>query len=287
MNKTLVKRACLFLLALCLLVTSLAGCAPAAPEETGEAPIPVSEGLEETLVRTYGRAKTDAILGIQAGDVIRFGNYEKNNKEEDGAESVEWIVLDREDTTLLLISKFSLDCKPFNEVSEDTTWETCTLRAWLNGAFLETCFDEQDRQAIVPSPVAAEKNPRGKVSPGNDTTDQVYVLSYSEAERYFPTDDERRSEPTAYAAAQGARTNDNWSTKRGHATAYWWLRNPGGKATTVVVVNERGILNGNFFKGVDATTVGVRPVLRVDIAALPKISFPRKNPLEPDLDAMD
>lgn len=287
-NEKRVQRlvAVLLLLALCVLPT-LTACTPAAPAETEEVIEPVAEDLEEKLVRAYGRAKTDAILAIRAGDVILFGNYEKNNKSEDGAEKVEWIVLEREGTTLLLVSKFSLDCQPYNEVNTDVTWETCSLRTWLNGEFLKTCFDPEDRETILTSEVKAEKNPMGKAPAGNDTEDKVYILSYSEAADYFPTDDERRSEPTSYAAAQGVKSTGDWSTKRGHATAYWWLRNPGGKANTAAVVNDRGVLNGNFFKGVDAANAGVRPVIRVDFAACPKISFPRKNPLEPDLDAME
>ena len=36
--------------------------------------------------------------------------------------------------------KKNLDCQPYNEEYDSVTWETCTLRAWLNGPFLNAAF---------------------------------------------------------------------------------------------------------------------------------------------------
>ena len=61
------------------------------------------------------------------GPVITFGHYPQ--KQGSLPMPIEWQILERKTNQLLMISKFALDCKPYNEAYRDTTWETCSI--WL------------------------------------------------------------------------------------------------------------------------------------------------------------
>jgi ABC-type antimicrobial peptide transport system permease subunit len=86
----------------------------------------------------------------EIGDIVTFGHYEQDNNQEDGKEKIEWIVLDKKDNKALLISKYALDCQPYHKVREPITWGNCTLRRWLNNAFLHTAFSAKE-QSIIPT----------------------------------------------------------------------------------------------------------------------------------------
>ena len=67
---------------------------------------------------------------------------------------------------MLVISRYGLDCKPYNTEYEEITWETCSLRSWLNGEFYETAFIPEEKNVILPSslsdipePISADMMP--------------------------------------------------------------------------------------------------------------------------------
>ena len=78
------------------------------------------------------------VQNVEVGDVIKFGSYEQDDDTSNGKEEIEWIVLEKDNASILLISKYGLDCQPFYTSLTDVTWETCSLRTWLNGTFLNT-----------------------------------------------------------------------------------------------------------------------------------------------------
>ena len=80
------------------------------------------------------------IKQAKVGDYVVFGQYEQDNDTSNGKEDVEWLVLDVQEDRALLISKYLLDCKPYNTTDDHVTWETCTLRKWLNDEFINTAF---------------------------------------------------------------------------------------------------------------------------------------------------
>ena len=82
--------------------------------------------------------------------------------------------------------------------------------------------------------VGADKNPDRKTNPGNDTKDKVFLLSITEANKYFSSDDARRCTPTAYAKANGDYDYsglDFW---------WWWLRTPGYASNEATLVDQNG-----------------------------------------------
>ena len=87
-----------------------------------------------------------AFLIARIDDHPYFGQYPQNQ----GAapEPIAWKVLRRESDRILLISKYVLDCKPYNTTQTDVTWETCSLRKWLNHEFLYAAFTAEERKRI-------------------------------------------------------------------------------------------------------------------------------------------
>ncbi len=173
-----------------------------------------------------GKENWLAYQKLKVGDTYTFGAYEQDNNKKNGKEAIEWIVLDKDGLSLLLVSKQALDCQPYNNSDTDVTWESCSLRKWLNDTFLNEAFTSAEQKKIQDTEVSADKNPEYLVNPGKDTTDKVFLLSIPEAEQYFSTDEARKCVPTAYAIAQGAYTS-NSDTSGGKATCRWWLRSPG------------------------------------------------------------
>ncbi|MBP3201623.1 MAG: hypothetical protein J6M39_08265 [Lachnospiraceae bacterium] len=51
-------------------------------------------------------------------DTVKFGKYPQDSRDEDDKQDIEWIVLDRKDGKALLLSKYILDCKKYDELDE-------------------------------------------------------------------------------------------------------------------------------------------------------------------------
>lgn len=157
------------------------------------------------------------------GGTIRFGKYEQDNDTSNGKEDIEWLVLAKENSNVLLISKKALDCKSYNTIEVNVTWETCSLRTWLNNDFLNYAFTKEEQAIINTTDVSADANPDYDTDPGNDTKDKVFLLSIEEANKYFDNNNERVCEPTDYADANGAYVYDEDDT----SNCWWPLRSPG------------------------------------------------------------
>ena len=195
-------------------------------------------------------------LSTQIGDVVKFGKYEQDNDASNGKEDIEWIVLAKENNRILVISKYSLDCQKYNTSYVDVTWETCSLRSWLNNYFISSAFSSDEISKIPTVTVTADENPNYSSDAGNDTQDKVFLLSLPEVKEYFTSSNERICYPTKYAIEQGAKTNLNQS--------WWWLRSAGSVQNSAAYIDYEGDI---YYGGrrVDSDTVSVRPVLWIDL----------------------
>lgn len=167
------------------------------------------------------------------GTYITFGAYEQDNKKKNGVEPIEWLVLENNGESILVISKYVLDGQPYSNAYDTykyqpypITWEYCSLRAWLNSTFYTTAFTEGERARIQTTLLSnkAKAMFNEKVDGGNDTLDNVFLLSYEEVLRYFPMKDIwyssdgspvsydklLQAKVTPYAVAQGAAV---WTEK--------------------------------------------------------------------------
>lgn len=206
------------------------------------------------------------ISKAKVGSYVYFGSYEQDNNTLNGKEDIEWLVLAKGDGRVLVISKYALDRQVYDNISTITsTWETCSIRTWLNSTFLNEAFSAEER-AIIPSVnVSSDKNPEYETYPGNSTTDQVFLLSISEAKKYFSKDDKMKCAPTSYAKDLGATTLDmSWQKVDGKYSCTWWLRSPGGKDNYVACVGYDGSVD-LWGDNIHAACVGVRPALWIKV----------------------
>jgi len=188
-----------------------------------------------------------------------WGSYEQDNDLSNGAEPIEWLVLEVKDDKALVISKYALDCKLYNTSFMNVTWETCTLRKWLNSDFVGSAFSADEKSMISTVTVSADKNPIYITNPGNATQDQVFVLSITEANNYFSTDSERKCKPTDYAVAGGADA-DIYT-----GCCDWWLRTPGYRQTGAAAVSYSGGVS-SYGNGICQEYIAVRPAMWIDLS---------------------
>ena len=208
-------------------------------------------------VALYGKELVDNFYNAEIGDTVIFGSYEQDDNAANGMEKIEWQVLDKTGNKILLISKYALDTMPYNKNRTNTTWEECTLRTWLNGTFYNSAFTDEERAVIQKNEVTADKNPEYSTNPGNDTEDNVFLLSVNDANKYFKNKESMMCEPTSYAKAQGVYVYEKYGT------TWWWLRSPGDGSNFATGVSTYGavLADGNR---VDRSDRGIRPALWIN-----------------------
>ncbi len=208
----------------------------------------------------FDRYKVAKLKNPAVGDIVYFGKYEQDNDVSNGAEDIEWIVLAKKEDSYLVISKYALDCVPYNGTREEVTWQVSYLRSWLNDDFLNKAFTEEESNQIPTVRVAADENPNYGSNPGFETSDKIFLLSIKEAEQFFVTAEARRCASTAFAKAQGAYTSFDYQTSSSKSACRWWLRSPGNSQRYAAYVGSGGDV---YFSGysVDYANVSVRPAL--------------------------
>lgn len=185
---------------------------------------------------------------VTVGDTIVFGSYELDDNATNGKEGIEWLVLAKEDDTILVISRYGVDWQKYNGEETSTSWEKCTLRSWLNHDFFYSAFSEKEQTIILKTTVSADENPEYNVNPGSDTQDKMFLLSILEADKYFNSNRER----TCRFIAQ-----DAW---------FWWLRSPGETLDNAATVDRDGSINKEGAQ-VNIVNILVRPAMWIDLSA--------------------
>jgi len=198
---------------------------------------------------------------VRVGDILAFGNYEQDGVSANGPEPIEWVVLDIQEDKALLLSCDALDSKPYNDAYTSVTWETSSIRQWLNGAFFNNAFTQEQKKQILVTEVdnsRSQGNREWNSNGSNHTEDVVFLLSYAETKAYLFSDYDRMCVPTDYAIANGAdiRVHDDGITESGWS----WLRSPGEKNHHAAFVNFDGAIYSN---AVGNEYLSVRPALWV------------------------
>jgi hypothetical protein len=175
----------------------------------------------EAAVDSGGTAIVAAILRGKKKNLL-FGGYY-------------WQVMETQKDKVLLVAEKFTEKRPYNTDCVPCTWETCTLRQYLNGEFYNkfgTAHKALILTAELPNQVSAKPKPKG----GKNTNDKIFLLSVDEAKKYFSDDSAR-------------------ILKGG----WWWLRSPGSGGDRAAYVDGKGGAEGN---SLDVTSSGgVRPAL--------------------------
>ncbi len=127
---------------------------------------------EEIL--TEEESREAALQSAETGDVVSFGPFTWHVLENDGKEVR--LLLEHAE------KQADLRGRPYHDTLENVTWETCSLREWLNGGFLTDHFTEEEQARILEKTTVTEDNRTYGTEGGEDTTDAVRLLSPSEAE---------------------------------------------------------------------------------------------------------
>ncbi len=203
-------------------------------------------------------------IPIQKGGYVKFGHYEQDNITSNGKEPIEWLVLSVVNGKAFLISRYGLDAKPYHTSKATVTWETCSLRVWLNGEFFNAAFTKEEQEAIDIT-IVHDKS-------GRPTDDKIFLLNSSQASWYFDAQSifilgsnknvNARTSPTAYAISQGVETDNEYMTKDGLAACWWWLCNPNTTRQTAEDIEKNGSIASKF---VNLAFGAVRPALYLDL----------------------
>lgn len=184
---------------------------------------------------------------LRVGDIVEFGKYEQGT----GKAALPWKVLSISDDKALLITKELIDCVPYNLTNENVTWETASLRSWLNSVFISSSFSKIERSIILDTEVKGENNEKFKTNGGNDVVDNVFILSISEIDKYLPFDNSRVCSATDYCRTKLISKKEK--------TSCWWVRNSGRKQSKTVSVDWFG--NFDHSLNCDDTYICIRPAL--------------------------
>ena len=173
------------------------------------------------------------------------------------------MVLEADESSVLLISKYVIDVKKYHEEHISVTWETCDLRAYLNGEFFTAAFDAREQKSIMQVELQNPDNLSQGTLGGNVTSDRVFALSFEEAERYLVGKEYAYGVPTPYVKAVGVYED----TEGGTGRCWYWLRSAGSSQSNAAkmeydgTVSYRGAMN-------DYSKYGVRPAIRVAVEKL-------------------
>ena len=200
------------------------------------------------------------MINLEKGNIIHFGKYPQKRDPSAAPEPIGWIILETDGKSAKLLSRYGLTAKAFDDNGGwSVTWESCTLRAWLNNEFLNSAFTDEEQRLLETVTVEAEYN---QFTDTNDTRDKVFVLTAEEAERYFITDDKRICIPTGKAIREGAVHGGIHGPG-----CWWWLRTPSiSMPNFVYVVDTDGSFDDDgfpvtTFRENDNGNIVVRPVI--------------------------
>ena len=214
-------------------------------------------------------------------DTVIFGSYPQSDTTGKRNDPIEWIVIERDDEKALLLSKYILDCKSYhNNIGENATWETSSLRKWLNSTFYNKAFSKKEKDRIILADIVNNDrkpfinlgfNLLSIAEGGNDTKDNVFCLSIDECKKYFDIENIfiKKHKDSATKGTEYARSvkNDDAFIKYAKGLRYYTNEDKiTGKtiesftATTVYSYGE--ISSGENILSVH---VGVRPAIWVSI----------------------
>ncbi len=204
-------------------------------------------------------------------------------------EPIKWRVLEAEKNQILLVSDEVLDEQQYNTEYENTTWETSTIRSWLNGysavsnkdgtdysnnSFINAAFSSSEKAAIEITSVQNDDNIFNGTDGGNDTEDRIFLPSELEVYGDDATshgfaslrsieDGARRCRSSVYAKAMGTWHSIDSEHKR---SCSWWLRSPGYDAMSASTVTMDGCVDIDGCLEISYDS-GVRPALHLNLSS--------------------
>ena len=188
------------------------------------------------------------IKNDKSNDCIKFGNYWQDKNEKT---PIEWIVLEKKEDKILLISKYCLDYKEFNTGDDlyNGGWANSSLKEWLNTHFFNEAFSDNEKQQFI------------------EKANKVFLLSREECIKYFgETDSNDKNKKLTSKATKFAIKNgcilykppmDAWE----YGCCSYWLRSTSGiHENEISIVGMDGKVNSEY-GDIVTHKQAVRPVI--------------------------
>ena len=211
--------------------------------------------------------------------IVKFGHYEQDNNKSNGAEEIEWLVLDEDLNNFLLLSKNVLDCKNFNDTQVETIYTNSTLRNWLNADFIGSAFSAKEAEFLDDTSKHSTKIMKG---------DKVSILDKDLCVKYFGNENVNNENvkitaiATDYAKTQGVQVDKN------HASQYYncgsfFLSDNGSSLLKACWVGQKGHIYNDGQNVMLEDGDGVRPIICIKKTCIndniiTKLSEHIKNP---------
>ena len=224
-------------------------------------------------------------------ETITFGRYNQK-KDEYGIynkEAVEWILVYRDDRNALLMSKYILDCKPFNNerpkldgesmliTGSDVSymasdWKRSTLRKWMNDYMYNEMFDASEKELISTAYLDNKflYDTGNYIWKGNNTEDNLFILNEEELYHFFGKNN-REDEKSKLKATRGTDYAVKMKKLSTYSGSEWykgngdyWIR-PKEKISDddLAVIKSSGIYNRKI--SIEATHYGIRPCVFIKL----------------------
>ena len=201
---------------------------------------------------------------------------------------IRWRVIGLEGSAACLMADRLMDCRPYHTENGPVTWESSSIRSWLNSypaeensagidyrgkGFLDMAFDAEQQKALIRTPVENRPNGLYGTGCGSDTEDYLFLLSSDEvfssdtaARNGFCAstdydDPAKRFRSTMYAKCMGSW----WSPVNGYrGNSFWFMRTGGYTRESVTYTCDFGYI---YQRGTIATCedAGVLPAVWIDL----------------------
>ena len=225
---------------------------------------------------------------IENMDTVTFGNY-YNKMDEYGIynkEPIEWILVNRDDKNALLMSKYILDSKPFNDKKPNFSggkyvsrtgdylscdWKHSSLREWMNDFLYNEMFNEIEKTVInigyLDDTYIIDYSKYEVL--GNRNEDRIFLLNEKELFHYFGKNKTgaeyviKSTKGTDYAInRKNLKVNSSYDWSNGNSG---YMLRPTGELDNKTVTIQG---NGSYRRVVDISESGhgVRPCIFVKLA---------------------
>ncbi|MCL2767343.1 MAG: DUF6273 domain-containing protein [Synergistaceae bacterium] len=195
------------------------------------------------------------------GNIIPFGGYD-------------WRVLDVQGSMALTITENVIKRRPYNAQQTGVTWETCPLREYLNGEFLQK-FTREEQGRIAETRIQNHDNLWYGTKGGDDTNDKIFLLSLEEADKYFGNSgDYQNKRRKSYENGKWVSVDNGFAFSNANDSdrianysrqaSWWWLRSPGRTIHNVSVVYDDGLVDVGGY-GASFEHGGLRPALWLNL----------------------
>lgn len=192
-------------------------------------------------------------------------------------EPIKWNILEEKNGKAMLISDLIIDSQHYYpatvtsnaeppispDVIYESNYEASDIRKWLNDNFYNTVFADLEKEIIETTLVnnsASTFQHYYEYLECDDTSDNIFLLSYQETVSYYQENEDRVTQGTAYALSQGLAQLENYQGIEG---ANWYLRSPHAidrYAVSVVYYDGRmEKVSSNF------ADIGIRPALWIKL----------------------